>query len=82
MAAKVGLPLVDGGTGQFQGQTRSIIRYETECHHCTPEMPEHENFAACTLRNSPERPVHCIAYAKNLYDCIFGSEDKGDIHLR
>lgn len=33
----------------------------------------------CTIRNSPERPVHCVAYAKSLYDGIFGTDNSNPI---
>lgn len=86
MAVKAGKPMVDGGTMGFHGQTMVFQRGATECYNCRP-IPQNneESFAVCTIRNTPERPIHCIVYAKNFYDCFFGGDQensfKGDIRL-
>jgi ubiquitin-like 1-activating enzyme E1 B len=67
MAIKVGKPIVDAGTEGFSGQAKAVKRFLNDCHNCIPQVKE-ESFAVCTIRNTPERPVHCVAYAKTLYD--------------
>ena len=75
MCNRANIPLVDAGTEGFNGQTRSIIKGITECHACRPiNNSNNENFAVCTIRLRPEKPIHCIVYAKNFYDCIFGPD--------
>merc|ERR1719445_2386519 len=44
------IPLIDGGTEGFQGQSRLFIPRQTSC-------------PSCTIRNVPRLPEHCIIYA-------------------
>lgn len=78
MAIKVGKPVIDAGTEGFSGQAKAVVRYLNDCHNCVPAKSE-ESFAVCTIRNSPERPVHCVAYAKSLYDGIFGDDSSNPL---
>lgn len=55
-------------------QVGVIIKGKTECYECvTPETPK--TFAVCTIRDTPDKPVHCIAWAKLMYDVLFGPKD-------
>lgn len=44
MCIRAGIPLVDGGTKSYQGQTQSVIRHISRCHNCVPVGDEHQNF--------------------------------------
>jgi ubiquitin-like 1-activating enzyme E1 B len=33
----------------------------------------------CTIRSTPEKPVHCLVWAKNLFDLCFGPEDESNL---
>lgn len=39
----------------------------------------------CTIRSTPDKPVHCIIWAKYLYDAVFGEESSdnylGDVKV-
>lgn len=38
-------------------------------------LTQTKTYAICTIRNTPELPVHCIVWARALFDCLFGSID-------
>ena len=45
--------------------------YKTECYECTPK-PTQKQFPICTIRSTPDKPVHNIVWAKELYKLLFG----------
>uniref|UniRef100_A0A8C3M556 SUMO-activating enzyme subunit 2 n=1 Tax=Chrysolophus pictus TaxID=9089 RepID=A0A8C3M556_CHRPC len=46
----------------------------TECYECHPK-PTQKTFPGCTIRNTPSEPIHCIVWAKYLFNQLFGEED-------
>ncbi|KAI8426546.1 hypothetical protein MSG28_005343 [Choristoneura fumiferana] len=62
LAAKV--PLIETGTAGYAGQ----------CYECQPKAPQ-KSFPGCTIRNTPSEPIHCIVWAKHLFNQLFGEED-------
>lgn len=58
------IPLVDGGTEAFAGQSRLFLPGVTSCFECSLQsMAAQVTFPSCTIRNVPRIPEHCIAYA-------------------
>jgi ubiquitin-like 1-activating enzyme E1 B len=56
-------------------QVRAILKGRTKCFECDPVAPP-KSYPICTVRNHPDKPVHCIAWAKELlFKKIFGGED-------
>lgn len=47
------------------GQVTVHIRGETACFECTPK-PAPKSHPICTLRDTPDKPIHCIVYATDL----------------
>jgi ubiquitin-like 1-activating enzyme E1 B len=44
----------------------------SECYECTPRPPP-KGFPICTIRNTPDKPIHCIVWAKDLLcERLFG----------
>ena len=75
LAAK---PLIEAGSTGYIGQSRVIIKDKSECYECQKkEAPK--VYPVCTIRSSPSTPVHCIQWAKLLYDLLFGASDDSSV---
>lgn len=72
LAAEV--PLIESGTAGYLGQVTVIRKGLTECYECQPK-PAQKTFPGCTIRNTPSEPVHCIVWAKHLFNQLFGEFD-------
>lgn len=68
------IPLIESGSAGYLGQAYPIIKSETECFDCRPK-PKRKTYPACTIRNTPSEPVHCIVWAKYLFNQLFGEYD-------
>jgi len=68
------IPLVESGTAGYLGQVTVIRKGVTECYECQPK-PHQKTFPGCTIRNTPSEPIHCIVWAKHLFNQLFGEDD-------
>ena len=69
------IPLVESGTQGYLGQVRAIIKGKTQCYECNPPTPQ-KTYPVCTIRNHPDKPIHCIVWAKELLlKKLFGGEE-------
>lgn len=75
LAAEV--PLVESGSTGYVGQC-AVIGKGFECYDCTDRPPQ-KTYAVCTIRSTPDKPVHCVVWAKFLYELVFGPEDEGNV---
>ncbi|XP_078741833.1 SUMO-activating enzyme subunit 2, partial [Lampetra fluviatilis] len=66
--------LVESGSAGYLGQVSVIKKGVTECYECAPK-PTQKTFPGCTIRNTPSEPIHCIVWAKYLFNQLFGEED-------
>ena len=75
MCLAANVPLVESGTAGFLGQTSVHVPRITECFDCQPK-PRQKSYAVCTIRTSPEKPIHCIVWAKDLlFQRLFGPQE-------
>ncbi|XP_044741483.1 SUMO-activating enzyme subunit 2 [Chrysoperla carnea] len=68
------IPLIETGTSGYHGQVEVIIKGLSQCYECEPK-PTQKTYPGCTIRNTPSEPVHCIVWAKHLFNQLFGEED-------
>lgn len=74
MCLAADIPLIESGTAGYLGQVTVIKKGVTECYECQPK-PTRKTFPGCTIRNTPSEPIHCIVWAKYLFNQLFGEED-------
>jgi len=78
------VPIVESGTHGYVGQTYAVVHGVTECKECQKTSAP-KTFPVCTIRNTPEEPVHCIAWAKSVFDALFGPKEQqnemADMHI-
>uniref|UniRef100_A0A674N706 SUMO-activating enzyme subunit 2 n=1 Tax=Takifugu rubripes TaxID=31033 RepID=A0A674N706_TAKRU len=84
MCLAADIPLIESGTAGYLGQVTVIKKGLTECYECQPK-PAQKTFPGCTIRNTPSEPIHCIVWAKYLFNFVssvscscsqlFGEED-------
>ncbi|KIY96859.1 ubiquitin-like 1-activating enzyme E1 B [Monoraphidium neglectum] len=76
-----GVPLVESGTAGHKGQVTVHLKGRTECYECTHRPAQQRSYPICTLRNTPDKPIHCIVWAKEmLFARLFGRpEDVTDL---
>jgi ubiquitin-activating enzyme E1 C len=61
------IPIIDGGTEGFRGQSRVIIPTITSCYECTLHMLTPKvTYPVCTIANTPRLPEHCIEWANEI----------------
>lgn len=74
MCLSADVPLIESGTAGYLGQVQVIKKGLTECYECQPKPPQ-KTFPGCTIRNTPSEPVHCVVWAKHLFNQLFGEDD-------
>jgi len=60
------IPMIDGGTTGFMGQSRLFVPHYTSCFECqthTLEEGQQVHAHLCTIADVPRIPEHCIQYA-------------------
>ncbi|GFO25436.1 sumo-activating enzyme subunit 2 [Plakobranchus ocellatus] len=75
MCLAADIPLVESGTAGYLGQVNPIKKGLTECYECQPKPSAQKSFPGCTIRNTPSEPIHCVVWAKHLFNQLFGEED-------
>ncbi|XP_053694308.1 SUMO-activating enzyme subunit 2 [Sabethes cyaneus] len=71
------VPLIESGTAGYNGQVELIKRGLTQCYECTPKAAQ-KSFPGCTIRNTPSEPIHCIVWAKHLFNQLFGESNEDE----
>ena len=71
--------LIDSGTTGYKGQVQPIKKGVTVCYECKPKQTPKE-YPVCTIRSTPDQPVHCIVWAKELFKLLFGNPADSMLH--
>eukprot|EP01083_Nonionella_stella_P230377 814433_1 len=66
---------VESGTQGFVGQVIPVIPKVTQCWECSPKESNQRTYPVCTIRSTPDKPVHCIVWAKLIFNLLFGVND-------
>lgn len=74
MCLAADIPLIDGGTAGYLGQVMVIKKNHYECYECNPKVTQ-KTFAVCTIRSNPSKMIHCVVWAKLLFERLFGEAD-------
>ena len=67
------IPISDAGTNGYNGQAMMLLKNSTRCYDCHAREKS-KTFQVCTIRTTPEKPIHCLIWAKNLFNLLFGPE--------
>ncbi|KAK9916527.1 hypothetical protein WJX75_003754 [Coccomyxa subellipsoidea] len=86
LCLSAGIPLIESGTEGYLGQVTVHYRLKnaageathvTECFECAPKQSRNKTYPVCTIRNTPDKPIHCIVWAKELlFARLFGRPDQ------
>lgn len=74
MCLAADVPLIESGTAGYLGQVSVIKKGETECYECVQKTGQ-KTYPGCTIRNTPSEAIHCVVWAKHLFNQLFGEED-------
>lgn len=60
----------------FQSNNPDYLTFrQTKCYSCDPKSSQQKVYPVCTIRMRPEKPIHCIVWAKLLFEVLFGPEN-------
>lgn len=63
-----------GQVGQNDNQAMILRRNVTRCYDCYPRAKS-KTFQVCTLRTLPDKPIHCLIWAKHVFGLVFGNHN-------
>lgn len=73
MCLAADIPFTEIGTAGYLGQIRTK-KGVTEWYDCHPKPTQRTFFPGCTICNTPSEPIHCIIWAKYLFNQLFGED--------
>ena len=76
MCFNLDIPLVEAGTNGYEATCTAIKKSQTQCYQCA-ERTKEKSFPVCTIRQKPEKLIHCIVWAKALFEGVYGPKDGG-----
>ncbi|CAH8601372.1 unnamed protein product [Schistosoma margrebowiei] len=59
-------------------EANQATTYRTGCYECQPRGLGQRHYPTCTIRNTPSEPIHCVVWAKYLFNQLFGQPDVDD----
>ena len=68
-------PMIDAGTTGYVGQATVVRKGQAACYECE-EKATQKVYPICTIRATPDKPVHCLVWAKEAFRLVFGKRDE------
>jgi len=79
MCLSARVPLVESGTAGYLGQVTVHVGSKVECFDCQAK-PRQKSYAVCTIRRTPQKPIHCVVWAKEVaFHGLFGEGETDDL---
>ncbi|CAH8601086.1 unnamed protein product [Schistosoma curassoni] len=73
------IPVVETSESEATNtEANRATTYRTGCYECQPRGLGQRHYPACTIRNTPSEPIHCVVWAKYLFNQLFGQPDVDD----
>ncbi|CAH8610905.1 E1 ubiquitin-activating protein uba2 [Schistosoma haematobium] len=73
------IPVVETSESEATNtEANQATTYRTGCYECQPRGLGQRHYPACTIRNTPSEPIHCVVWAKYLFNQLFGQPDVDD----
>ena len=79
IGVRLGIPIIDAGTLAYKGNVSTILAQQSMCYACAPKDNNQKVYPVCTIRSRPEKPIHCIVWAKMLFEVMFGGNTENDM---
>ena len=67
IGVRLNIVVIDAGTLGYKGNVHLILPRVTRCYSCEPKASSQKSFPVCTIRMRPEKPIHCVVWAKMLF---------------
>ncbi|VDN33581.1 unnamed protein product [Dibothriocephalus latus] len=93
MCVNIGKAIIESGTSGYLGQVEPLLfkgakhengdccnasKGRASCFECQPVENDRRSYPTCTIRNTPSEPIHCVVWAKFLFNQLFGTPDIDD----
>nr|VZI25755.1 unnamed protein product [Spirometra erinaceieuropaei] len=93
MCVNIGKAVIESGTSGYLGQVEPLlfkgfkrenadrsngVEGRASCFECQPVENDRRSYPTCTIRNTPSEPIHCVVWAKFLFNQLFGTPDIDD----
>eukprot|EP00347_Sterkiella_histriomuscorum_P011663 403371592 len=80
MCFNLNIPLVEAGTNGYDATCISMAKNQTPCYQCVDQVKD-QAFPVCTIRQKPEKLIHCIIWAKFLFEGLFGPKNQSEDYV-
>jgi len=80
MCHLLNIPLVNSGSEGYLGNVQTSLKNLTPCYNCIVKNNT-KSIPICTLRSRPEKIEHCVAWAKNLFETLYTSNESSSFLL-
>ncbi len=69
------IPLINSGTEGFLGSVFCFYGKQTACYDCSVKIKQ-KTIPVCSIRSKPEKPEHCVAWAKALLELFMQQKER------